>query len=65
MNQAHLQAFRAESSSTVTCIPTRYDRKSNQHVVRWKDVQHRFEGAQCIMNGVASVLFLADDDLEE
>jgi hypothetical protein len=67
MNQAPLQAFRAESSSTVAPIPTRYDRKTSQHVVRWKDIQHRFGDAQilCILNGEASVLFLTDDDLEE
>lgn len=65
MSQAHLQAFRTESSSTVTSIPTRYDRKTSQHVVRLKDIQNRFEDAQCIMNGEATVLFLTDDDLEE
>src|SRR5690349_16170406 len=65
MNQQYLQAFRVESSPIVTSIPARYDRKTSQHVVRLKDIQHRFEDAKCIMNGEATVLFLTDDDLEE
>jgi hypothetical protein len=65
MNQTHLQAFQAESSSAIISIPTCYDRKTSQHVVRWKDIQRNFGDAIRIMNGEASVLFLMDDDLEE
>jgi hypothetical protein len=65
MSQAPSQAFRAESSSATTSIPTCYDRKTRQHVVRWKDIQRNFGDAIRIMNGELSVLFLMDDDLEE
>lgn len=65
MSQTPLQAFRVESSSTVISIPTCYDRKTSQHVVRWKDIQRNFGDAIRIMNGEALILFLMDDDLEE
>jgi hypothetical protein len=59
------QAFRVQSSSNVINIPTRYDGKGNQHVIRWKDIQLRFKDAQYVMNGDDTVLFLTNDDLEE
>jgi hypothetical protein len=65
MSAATPQAFRAQSSSKIILIPTRYDGKSKQHVVRWKDIQLRFKDAQFVMNGESTVLFLTDDDLEE
>ncbi|KAG0205555.1 hypothetical protein BGX31_002927, partial [Mortierella sp. GBA43] len=46
-------------------IPTRYDSKSSQRIVRWKDIQQYFENAKGILNGKHSVLFLTDDDLED
>ncbi|KAF9353438.1 hypothetical protein BGX34_011563, partial [Mortierella sp. NVP85] len=65
MSAATSQAFRAQSSSKIVTIPTRYDGKSNQRVIRWKDIQLRFKDAQYVMNDGDTVLFLADDDLEE
>ena len=65
MSQTLLQAFWAESSTTVTSIPTRYDPKIGQHIVCWKDIQRCFKDALCVMDGEASVLFLTDGNLEE
>jgi len=65
MSAVTSQAFRVQSSSKIISIPTRYDRKTNQRVIRWKDIQQRFKDAQFIMNGEDTVLFLTDDDLEE
>lgn len=59
------QAFRAQSSSKVITIPTRHDAKSQQRVVRWKDILQYFENAKGVMNEEDAVLFLTDDDLEE
>ncbi|KAF9353439.1 hypothetical protein BGX34_011564 [Mortierella sp. NVP85] len=65
MSAATSQAFRAQSSSNIILIPTRYDGRSKQHVIRWKDIQLRFKDAQFVMNGENTVLFLTDDDLED
>jgi hypothetical protein len=59
------QAFRAQSHSKVIAIPTRHDTKSNQRVVRWKDIQQCFKDAQYVIHGNDAVVFLTDDDLEE
>ncbi|KAG0221667.1 hypothetical protein BGX31_009646, partial [Mortierella sp. GBA43] len=65
MDDPNNQSFRTKSSSELVTIPTRYDSKSGQRVVRWKDIQQRFENAKTILNGNCSVLFLTDDDLED
>ncbi|KAG0225575.1 hypothetical protein BGX31_007593, partial [Mortierella sp. GBA43] len=59
------QEFRALSSSQVISIPIRHDNKTRKWVIRWKDIQQHFKGAQAIMNGKKAVLFLTDDNLEE
>ncbi|KAF9353440.1 hypothetical protein BGX34_011565 [Mortierella sp. NVP85] len=65
MSAATSQAFRAQSSSKVITIPTRHDNKSNQRVIRWKDIQLHFKDAQYVVDGEDIVLFLTDDDLED
>jgi hypothetical protein len=59
------QAFRSNPSPHVITIPTRHDPKTSQRIVRWKDIQQYFKGAQGILNGKDAVLFLTDDNLEE
>ncbi|KAK3822731.1 MAG: hypothetical protein J3Q66DRAFT_385282, partial [Benniella sp.] len=61
------QAFRLRSaeSSEIIHIPTRFDNKSIQRVVRWKDIQQYFKHAEGLMIGSDAVLFLTDDDLED
>ncbi|KAF9363659.1 hypothetical protein BGX34_003592 [Mortierella sp. NVP85] len=44
---------------------TDYICKTNQRVIRWKDIQQRFKDAQFVMNGEDTVLFLTGDDLED
>ena len=63
----HSQAFRLRSaeSSEIIHIPTRFDNKSSQRVVRWKDIQQYFKHAEGLMIGNDAVLFLTDNDLEE
>ncbi|KAF9930615.1 hypothetical protein BGZ65_005229 [Modicella reniformis] len=65
MNETPSQAFRAQFSSQVVTIPTRYDPTSRQHVVRWRDIQQRFKDAQYITNGGESVPFLTNDVLDD
>jgi hypothetical protein len=65
MGETSSQAFRAQSSSKVVSIPTRYDGKSDQHVIRWKDIERYFKNAQYVMDGENVVLTLTGDDLEE
>ncbi|KAF9985187.1 hypothetical protein BGZ65_011494 [Modicella reniformis] len=65
MSRTPSQAFRVQFSSKVITIPTRYDPKSKQLVVRWKDILQHFENAKAIMNEEDAVLFLTDDDLED
>jgi hypothetical protein len=65
MNGSHSQAFRVRSTSEVITIPTCYDPKSGQHVVRWSDVHQYFENAKGNLNGKSAVLFLTNGDLEE
>ncbi|KAF9359960.1 hypothetical protein BGX34_008032 [Mortierella sp. NVP85] len=65
MNTTFSQAFRAQSSSKVVSIPTRYDDKRKLRVIRWKDIQLCFKDAQYIMYNGDVVLFLTDDDLED
>ncbi|KAG0007035.1 hypothetical protein BGZ65_011769 [Modicella reniformis] len=59
------QAFRTKSSSEIITIPTRYDSKNRQRVVRWRDIQQYFVSAKGILNGKDAVLFLTDDNLED
>jgi len=65
MSTTSSQAFRAQSSSKVVSIPTRYDDKRKLRVIRWKDIQLCFKDAEYIMYNGDVVLFLTDDDLEE
>jgi hypothetical protein len=65
MSAATSQAFRAQSSSKIISIPTRYDSKSNQRVIRWTDIQRCFKNAHYVMHGEDMVLSLTDDNLEE
>ncbi|KAF9930703.1 hypothetical protein BGZ65_005198, partial [Modicella reniformis] len=65
MSGSPSQAFRVDSSSKVTTIPTRHDPKTGQRVVRWIDIQQYYKNAIGILNGVDAVLFLTNDDLED
>ncbi|KAK3815417.1 MAG: hypothetical protein J3Q66DRAFT_209480 [Benniella sp.] len=65
MSTTNSQAFCAKSSSNVVSIPTRYDRNSNQRVIRWKDIQQCFKNPLYIMCGEDVVLSLTDDNLED
>jgi hypothetical protein len=65
MDETQSQAFRTKSSSGVITIPTRHDPTSGQRVVRWKDIQQYFNGAEGILNGQDAVLFLTNKKLEE
>ncbi|KAF9363663.1 hypothetical protein BGX34_003596 [Mortierella sp. NVP85] len=65
MSTTSSQAFRAQSSSKVVSIPTRYDDKRKLRVIRWKDIQLCFKDAEYIMYNGDVVLFLTDDDLED
>lgn len=58
------QAFRHESSTKTTSIPTRLDSKSGQRIILWKDIQQIFEGAKAVLDNGEAVLFLTDDDFE-
>jgi len=60
-----LQEFRAESSSEIVAIPTFVDQTTKQNIVRWKDIQQRFENVKYVLNGTTSVLLLTDDWLQE
>ncbi|KAK3815420.1 MAG: hypothetical protein J3Q66DRAFT_389258 [Benniella sp.] len=65
MSTATSQAFRAQASSKIISIPTRYDGKSNQRVIRWTDIQRCFKNAHYVMHGEDVVLSLTDGDLED
>ncbi|KAK3807218.1 MAG: hypothetical protein J3Q66DRAFT_392552 [Benniella sp.] len=64
MNSTPLQAFRSQSSPEIISIPTRYDLKCNQHVVLWTDIQQSFGSVKRIMRSGATVVFLADENLQ-
>ncbi|KAG0292975.1 hypothetical protein BGZ98_002388, partial [Dissophora globulifera] len=63
---AHLsQAFRDLSSSTTFTIDTRFDGRTGQHVIRWKDILQVCKNAEFVKNGDRVVSFMTDDDLED
>ncbi|KAG0240489.1 hypothetical protein BGX31_001904 [Mortierella sp. GBA43] len=59
------QAFQSQSSSEIVTVPSVHDPKTKKYVVRWRDIQRRFDNAKYIMNGDDMVLFLSNDDLVE
>jgi hypothetical protein len=65
MSDISSQTFRSQLSSEVVVLPTRHDPKIGQHVVRWKDIQQCFKGAQYVTHNGLAVMFLTDNDLEE
>ncbi|KAF9362410.1 hypothetical protein BGX34_006229 [Mortierella sp. NVP85] len=65
MDEQHSQEFRARFSSEIIAIPTRYDPKSGQRSIRWKDIHQYFKHAQGVLNGKVAVLFMTSDDFEE
>ncbi|KAG0214303.1 hypothetical protein BGX28_002411 [Mortierella sp. GBA30] len=46
-------------------IPARFDKKSGEYIVLWRDIQQFFKGAQYIMRGDAAVPFIIDEDTFE
>ncbi|KAK3820036.1 MAG: hypothetical protein J3Q66DRAFT_387022 [Benniella sp.] len=58
------QGFRCEPSTKITSIPTRFDNKTGQHIVLWRDIQHLFTDAKAIFNKGEAVLFLTDDNFD-
>ncbi|KAG0295721.1 hypothetical protein BGZ98_001265, partial [Dissophora globulifera] len=58
------QTFRDPSSSTTFTIDTRFDSKTGQHVIRWKDILQVCKNAEFVKDGDRVVSFMVDDNLE-
>ena len=63
-NPKHLQAFRDPLTSEIILIPTRFDNKTGEHVILWRDIQSRFRRIECIMLSNELVLPLVDDNFD-
>ncbi|KAF9358917.1 hypothetical protein BGX34_008652, partial [Mortierella sp. NVP85] len=63
-NPRHLQAFRDPLTSETILIPTRFDNKTGEHVILWRDIQSKFRNVECIMLGNELVLSLVDDNFD-
>jgi hypothetical protein len=63
-NEKILQEFRDPSTCKTVLIPTRFDNRTGEHIILWRDIQSRFKNAECIMLGDELVLSLVDDKFE-
>ncbi|KAF9436917.1 hypothetical protein BGZ76_002541 [Entomortierella beljakovae] len=63
-NESHTQVFRSSSTSEILSIPSRFDAKSGQRIVLWRDIQQGFDNIKCIRNGGVLVVFKTDDNFE-
>ncbi|KAG0315038.1 hypothetical protein BGZ99_007700 [Dissophora globulifera] len=59
------QPFRDPSSSTTFTIDTRFDSKTGQYVIRWKDILQVCKNAEFVKDGDRVISFMVDDDLED
>ncbi|KAI7819571.1 hypothetical protein BC939DRAFT_505577 [Gamsiella multidivaricata] len=59
------QKFRNQATLEVISIAARFDKKTDQHVILWKEIQRAFENAKRITYNGHLVSFLMDDDFEE
>ncbi|KAF9572825.1 hypothetical protein EC968_009390 [Mortierella alpina] len=70
MTQRRFQALRLATPEGVTPmsdihIEPRYDQKTKQHVVLWKDIQRVAADAKYILDGEKVVSFMVDDNFNE
>ena len=71
MSEHYRQAFQAHASpyssslSEPVDINTRWDKKTCQHMILWKDIQLAFKNAEYIIDNGAIVPFMTDDDFNE
>ncbi|KAG0349128.1 hypothetical protein BGZ54_004438, partial [Gamsiella multidivaricata] len=59
------QKFRNQATLEVISIAARFDKKTDQHVILWKEIQRAFENAKRITYNGHLVSFLMDDDFED
>ncbi|KAI1320454.1 hypothetical protein EDD11_000839 [Mortierella claussenii] len=52
-------------NGTIVPLQPRFDKKNDEYIILWREIQRVFPRAKYIMDDVAAVQFMVDDDFEE